>query len=135
MIPVGLFVFMMLMAGAIIFILFFNLISSHQSISDQKEKIRDLTFNARYWNGQYEKMYRDYLIALKKGTITNSKSSGGGPTWRNIMGFSKEEVVTKSMLDQRYKALAKVYHPDVPTGSTHAMKFLNLAKEKGDKVV
>ncbi|MDA4845989.1 J domain-containing protein [Hoeflea poritis] len=50
-------------------------------------------------------------------------------TWRQVMDFSDGEIVDKSRVEARHKALSKKRHPDTPTGSKEAMSELNIARQ------
>lgn len=97
-------------------------------IDKLKDENTSLKIHKNFWYVKSQEYYEQYIGAKKK-------ANGNVVTWRNIMGFSKEEPVTKEKLERRYKALARVYHPDLESGSNYAMKLLNLAKEKADKNV
>lgn len=50
--------------------------------------------------------------------------------WRVAFDFSPDNLaLTLEMVQKRYKALAKVYHPDLPTGDRDKMYKLNAAME------
>lgn len=48
---------------------------------------------------------------------------------RRILGFEVDEPLTVEKVKQRKQALARVFHPDVPTGSIEQMKRVNLAAD------
>ena len=55
------------------------------------------------------------------------------PTWAKIMGFEVPPTVKE--IKARYRDLAKLNHPDTPTGSTEKMKLLNAAYEQAMKAM
>lgn len=48
---------------------------------------------------------------------------------REILGFEPDDKLTEDAIKTRYRALAKIYHPDVPTGSLKQMQRVNAAAE------
>lgn len=56
----------------------------------------------------------------------------GGFTAREVMGFSEDTELTAELISKRRKALAKIYHPDVPDaqGSPEAMQRINEAADE-----
>lgn len=48
--------------------------------------------------------------------------------WPRILLFGVGDTITEKLVEQRYKQLAKTYHPDAG-GSNEAMTELNLAKQ------
>ena len=49
---------------------------------------------------------------------------------RVVLGFAPDEQLTASSVKARKKQLARIFHPDQPTGSLHAMKRVNEAADK-----
>lgn len=129
MIHISFFILILMMFVFTGLFLIIGLNSAVTERDEAKKKLRNMRHTAVHWNEMYENLYREHLLLIRK-----KGSSSGGPTWRNIMGFSPESKPTKSQIDQRYKALAKVFHPDLG-GTEYSMKLLNLAKEKADKSV
>lgn len=48
---------------------------------------------------------------------------------RMVMGFAPKQELTKEIVQKRKQALAKVFHPDLPGGSTEAMAKVNNAAD------
>lgn len=48
---------------------------------------------------------------------------------RRVMGFEPTDVLTKEIVGKRKQALAKVFHPDLPSGSAEQMKRINQAAD------
>lgn len=48
---------------------------------------------------------------------------------RRILGFEPADRLTREMVVERKRALAKVFHPDLSTGSVEQMKRVNLAAD------
>lgn len=137
MIHIGIFIIMVMIFLFIGTFLLLGITDANTKRDEAIKKLHNMRRTAIYWNDMYENLQREYVaLHRRKSGATPSKSSSNssGPTWRNIMGFSPESKPTKSQIDQRYKALAKVFHPDLG-GTEYSMKLLNLAKEKADKSV
>ncbi|HZJ67682.1 MAG TPA: J domain-containing protein [Kofleriaceae bacterium] len=48
---------------------------------------------------------------------------------RTLLGFSPTQALTEQAISERRKALARVYHPDKPGGSTEKMQRINAAAD------
>ncbi len=82
-------------------------------------------------------------VELRHGTLALVRASFAGfaslpaphrkKPWREVMGFQSTAVVTgivPSLIEARYRELAKQRHPDVPGGSAEAMAELNAARDE-----
>lgn len=80
---------------------------------------------------------RHGTLALVRATFQGFKAlpSPGGPkrSWRAIFGFQSTATIAgiaPSLIEAKYRDLAKKAHPDTPGGSHEAMAELNAAKEE-----
>lgn len=62
--------------------------------------------------------------------FTALPSQSGKRHWRAVLGFSTFDHVTTSMIQARFKKLAKGLHPDVTGGSHQAMAEINQARDE-----
>jgi hypothetical protein len=53
---------------------------------------------------------------------------GAARPWRDVLEFREEAILTRDMIDSRFRRLATIRHPDRPGGSHDAMAELNAAK-------
>jgi hypothetical protein len=73
----------------------------------------------RYGVGSREQAFTGYR-ALTAGTAA----------WWDVLGFRSPAGVTVELIEQRYRALAKVHHPDIPGGSGEKFKELGEARDR-----
>ena len=85
---------------------------------------------------------RHGTLALVRATFTGFAalpSPGGAAkrTWRQVLKMEGFEaaMTDADMIEQRYRALAKKAHPDVPGGSEAAMVELNAARDTALKEI
>jgi hypothetical protein len=50
--------------------------------------------------------------------------------WREVLGFTSTEPLTRVAVMARHRSLATTYHPDKPGGSAEKMAELNLARDR-----
>lgn len=72
------------------------------------------------------------------GRVSDALGDGGrdhattplqtGP-WRRVLGFLPRTRPTVEKIQTAYRALARVHHPDRPTGSHESMTILNVARD------
>lgn len=55
--------------------------------------------------------------------------------WREVLGFTPDNVVIRSDIDRHYRKLAAELHPDKPRGSEAAMAELNRARDQAREAV
>ena len=71
--------------------------------------------------------------AAYKGFIALPSTGSRKRPWREVFGFQPTATragISASLIEARYRELAKERHPDKPTGSADAMKELNIAREE-----
>lgn len=56
-------------------------------------------------------------------------------SWRQVFGFGPSEQISKSYLNDRFRAKSKAAHPDTPGGSEEAMIELNQARTEALKEI
>lgn len=76
---------------------------------------------------------RHGTLALVRATFTGFLALPAPPgkrTWREVLDYGPQAVVTRSMVDERYRRLASARHPDKPGGSHDAFVELNAARDE-----
>lgn len=51
------------------------------------------------------------------------------PPWRKVLSIAEEGAVNEETVQEAYRRMAKVYHPDLQGGSHEAMAMLNEARD------
>jgi hypothetical protein len=75
---------------------------------------------------------RHGTLALVRATFTGFRAlpaPAGARTWRVVLGFPPDAVVTADMVAARYRKRATEQHPDKPGGTDSAMAELNAARD------
>lgn len=95
-------------------------------------EIAYLKLRANTWESTARQYHKAYHEQLNKQKTVTASSKETAVSWRVIFGFAKDQKLTKSDINSRYKKLAMVHHPD-QGGTNYGITLLNLAKEKADK--
>lgn len=80
---------------------------------------------------------RHGTLALVRASFTGFKAlpAPPGKHWRDVLALPTDARVSTETIEQAYRQLAAVRHPDKPSGSTEAMSELNNARDTALKEV
>lgn len=90
------------------------------------KRLRSRNVELKLQRDYYHGKAFEFLKALQQKPVAIADSK---IPWKTVFGWPKNTIVTKEMVDRKYKRLAMAHHPD-QGGSEYGMKLLNLAKEK-----
>lgn len=76
-------------------------------------------------------MWKDLLVGALGAlevVVQQQQKTTTTVLWRAVLGFSSTDVVTKELVEKRYKVRAKILHPDAG-GTENEMVLLNQARD------
>lgn len=76
----------------------------------------------RYGVGTLDQVFAGYDALPPPGAANR-------PPWRKVFGFKDDQDVSAETIQNAYRELAKLYHPDLQGGSHEAMAMLNEARD------